>query len=189
MAQTEHVIFRLAIDADRQCPPVDAPGTSLGWSTTTSGSRRAARPPGRDVSGCRVDHEPVYPRREYRRCPSATLRLWADRHQHQPLTQLFARLGKSRNKIQRGRVAERIGERFGDHQAHCPGPAGAQRSRHRIGSGIADALGRGEHFLRSSGGELIGPVVRIEMVVRDTLSSAANDARVARRPGVGLMPS
>ena len=84
-----------------------------------------------------------------------------DRDQQQALPDLLTRLGEAGDEVQGGGVAERVVERFGDHQADGAGAPGAQRPRHRIGARVAEPLGRRQHALAQVGGELVGPVVGV----------------------------
>jgi len=70
-----------------------------------------------------------------------------DGNQQQALPLLFAGLRHSRHEILSCRIAEEIGQRLGDHQTHCPGFAGPQRSGHRIRSRIPQSFGRLENPL------------------------------------------
>ena len=147
----------------RRCRPGRRPGTSLGWSTTHH--RQSPLEHQLQVGvvvGGRVDDETVHARptaprwslrRQLRPGPTAT--------SSRPCPASSQDLGEAGDEVQRGGIAERIGQRFGDDQADRTGLAGAQRSRHRIGAGIAQPLGGGEDPLTQIGRQLIRAVVGI----------------------------
>jgi hypothetical protein len=106
----------------------------------------------------RIHHETVHAGRKHSGCAVFEAAAGSDGHQQQPLPQRLARLRHPGDEVPRGGVAEEIGQRFGHHQTDRAGLAGPQRSRHRVGAGVSQPLGRREHALTQVRGELIGPV-------------------------------
>lgn len=80
----------------------------------------------RIVVGRRVDHEPVDTRREHGIGPLFEGAVGPDGDQQQALPGFLTRFGKTGNEIECGGIAERIVERFGDHETDRTGLAGAQ---------------------------------------------------------------
>jgi hypothetical protein len=115
----------------------------------------------RIVVAGRVDDEAVDARGQHGRGPVRDAAVRPDRHQQQPLPHLLARFGKSGNEIECGRIAERIVQRFGDHQADRTGPPGAQRAGDGVRAGVAELLRGGEDALAQFDRQLVRPVVGI----------------------------
>ncbi len=113
------------------------------------------------VVGGGVHHEPVDTRREHGRRTVVEGAVRTDRHQQQALARLLAGLSEAGDEVQGGRIAERIVERFGDHESDRPGLPGAQRARDRIRSRVTELLCGGEHPIAKIGRQLIRPVVGV----------------------------
>ena len=78
------------------------------------------------VVGHRVHHETVDAGVEDRVRSLGDAAARPDSDQQQTLSYLFTRFRKPCNTTHCGRIAERIVERLGEHQAHRPGLAGSQ---------------------------------------------------------------
>ncbi len=162
MPQTDHVVGHLA----HRRPVVDTHLRRSGYVLGLVDHHQRQAPLQHHlkiwvVAGRRVDHEAVDARGKHRRGPVGDAAARAHRHQQQPLPARFARLCKSRNEIQRCGIAEGIREGLGDHQADSTCPASSQRSGDRVGAGVAQSFGGGEHTFAQRVRQLIRPVVGV----------------------------
>ena len=140
----------------------DVPGTSLGWSTTTTGRCRCCTT-ARYGSSSDAEYttKPSTPAASTAADPSDTLRFGPIATNSRPWPASSHDSAKSGNEIQRRRIAERIVERFGDHQPDGAGLAGTQRAGHRVGSRVPQPLGGGQHAFAKVRRQLVGPVVGV----------------------------